>query len=99
MAKGNAASWGKDERRERDGGRFGSNQGNADWGTVSGQSLLAAVCAATALGWAVRFGYSRDGGAFALGILGDGEPYTDYCSCNADPEAWLQAFVGYCTER
>lgn len=31
-------------------------------------------------GGAIRFGFTRDGGAFAFGIYGDGDPYTVYCS-------------------
>lgn len=31
-------------------------------------------------GGALRFGFTRDGGAYAVGVYGDGEPYTVYCS-------------------
>jgi hypothetical protein len=30
------------------------------------------------VGGALRLGYSRDGGAYAVGVYGDGDPYTLY---------------------
>jgi len=56
-------------------------QGNgerADWALASPLTLQALIAAVTAQGGAIRFGYSRDGGAYSLGILGDGEPYTEW---------------------
>lgn len=50
----------------------------ADWGTANGAKLVSAIAAAANVGGALRFGYSRDGGAFAIGVYGDGEPYTDF---------------------
>jgi hypothetical protein len=42
---------------------------------------------------ATRFGYSRDGGAYAIGILGDGEPFTEYLPGTADVDEWLHGFI------
>lgn len=51
------------------------------------QALIAAV---TEQGGAVRFGYSRDGGAYSIGILGDGDPYTEWVRPNEDLDGALR---------
>jgi len=38
-------------------------------------------------GGAVRFGMTRDGAVLAMGVYGDGEPYTDYLT---DETEWLE---------
>jgi hypothetical protein len=48
------------------------------------------VSAVTLRGGALRFGYTRDGGAYALGIYGLGDPYTEYIRPSEDIEAFLQ---------
>lgn len=35
-------------------------------------------------------GLSRDGGAFAFGIYGDGEPYTEYVGATEDVNEYLR---------
>jgi hypothetical protein len=52
--------------------------GIADWTSADPEALRNAITAAAFVGGAVRFGYSRDGGAYAIGIYGDGEPYTEF---------------------
>ena len=52
--------------------------GTADWAGADAIALRDAICAAAIVGGALRFGYSRDGGAYAIGIYGDGEPYTEF---------------------
>lgn len=56
----------------------------ADWSSVADKSIIRIISALTNAGGAVRFGYSRDGGAYSLGIyLGDDsetlyfKPYED----------------------
>lgn len=62
----------------------------ADWMNVDA-TLIQAVIATVALqGGAVRFGYTRDGGAYAVGIYGDGEPYTLYGGTGDDIEQILR---------
>lgn len=48
----------------------------ADWGTVDAVLIRDAITAVTRGGAAIRFGYSRDGGAYAIGILDGDEKYT-----------------------
>lgn len=50
----------------------------ADWGKCDAEQLRATVAAASIVGGALRLGYSRDGGAYAIGVYGDGDPYTLY---------------------
>jgi len=71
----------------------------ADWGAVDGAAIHAAVVAATNCGWAVRFGYTRDGGAYTLGVLGDGEPYTEYVRPTEDIHLALTALTEYCQRQ
>jgi hypothetical protein len=54
------------------------NGGTADWSSADATAIREAIVSAAATGGAVRFGYSRDGGAYAIGIYGDGEPYTEF---------------------
>jgi hypothetical protein len=49
--------------------------------------------AVTDAGCAVRFGTTRDGGALAVGYLGDGEPYTEYIRPSEDLDAYLAVKV------
>lgn len=55
-----------------------SNGAIADWQSVDGETLKRAIAAAGNVGGAIRCGYSRDGGAYAIGIYGDGDPYTEF---------------------
>jgi len=64
--------------------------GQADWGSVDGATLIRAIEAAASVGGALRCGYSRDGGAYAIGIYGDGEPYTEFVRPSEDIEQFLQ---------
>lgn len=50
----------------------------ADWETIDASSVIRAIAAAAKVGGALRFGYSRDGFVYSIGIYGDGDPYTEY---------------------
>jgi len=51
----------------------------ADWGTANADQIKNLIVAAARAGGAIRFGYTADQGAYALGVYGDGEtPYTEY---------------------
>jgi hypothetical protein len=57
----------------------------ADWGRVDAEQLRATIDVMTQTGGALRCGVTRDGGAYSLGIYGDGpEPYTVYVRPNED---------------
>lgn len=51
----------------------------ADWLTADADGLREAIAIVAKTGGALRLGYSRDGGAYAVGVYGDGDPYTLYC--------------------
>lgn len=83
-----------DELKERKGSRKGAQPetssrvsglkdwqgvGNvADWASADPQILIAAIVAVTRDGGAIRFGYSRDGGVYAVGIYDNGTNETLY---------------------
>jgi len=54
--------------------------GAADWTNASGDLVLQLVCAVGVLGGAVRYGYTRDGGAYSIGIYLGTESQTYYCN-------------------
>lgn len=64
--------------------------GSADWGGCDPGWLQAVVVAITRLGGAVTFGTSRDGGAYSLTLLLDGERQTLWFNGGADLDAELE---------
>lgn len=62
----------------------------ADWAGIDNEAISAAISAVGAIGGALRFGYSRDGGAYAVGVYGlESQPYTDYLRPGDDVSAYL----------
>lgn len=78
-------------RRARLSSNAGSEQPN--WGRINEQLVHAVITYVTPGDGAVRFGYSRDGGAYAVGIYGDGEPYTTYFHSDEEITQWLGEVV------
>ena len=66
------------------------NDSIADWGSASPELLRRVIECIAKDGGAVRFGYSRDGGAYALGVYGDGKPFTEYLPGTLDVDDWLE---------
>ena len=71
----------------------------ADWGSADGTNIASAIASVCQHGYAIRFGYTRDGGAFAIGIIGDGEPYTDFVRPSEDIDAYLVGLAEDYKER
>lgn len=71
------------------------SKGNAvaDWATVDPQLIRDAIATVSIRGGALRFGYTSDGGAYALGVYGDGKPYTEYIRPGDDPEDYLRDLI------
>ena len=67
--------------------------GIADWASASSEKVMQAIELAARTGGAIRFGYSRDGGAYALGIYGDGKPYTVFVTPAEDIDATLDDVI------
>lgn len=65
----------------------------ADWHGVPSDLLQAVIGAVSGAGGAIRFGYTRDGGAYAVGFLGDGDPYTEYLRPSDDISAYLEGVI------
>lgn len=65
----------------------------ADWTSSSSALVIKAISTASIAGGALRFGYSKDGGAYALGIYGDGEPYTVFVPPSDDIDITLQDVI------
>jgi len=59
-------------------------RGVCDYAEMDPAAILRVLCAITARGCAVQFGYTRDGGAYAIRIVGDGEPYTEFIKPTED---------------
>ncbi len=58
-----------------------ANRGHAeqaDWGAANAELLSQVIARVSARGCAIQFGYTRDGGAFVIRVVGDGEPYNEY---------------------
>lgn len=70
-------------------------KGAADWGSCDPEKLQAAVVAAGNIGGALRFGYTSDGGAYSIGIYGDGDPYTHYVRPDEDIDGTLRDLAEY----
>lgn len=69
------------------------NRGNserAEWRTADPAKVMDAIVAVTKFGFAIRFGYTKDGGAFAVGIIGDGDPYTEFTRPTEDIDLYLE---------
>ena len=82
----------QDESRSRRRKARGA-QLKADWNTVNSQLLQGAIASVAGGGGAIRFGYTRDGGAYSIGILGDGDPYTEYLRPSDDVPAYFEQLI------
>lgn len=77
---------------ERDGKRkFQQRQyHSADYATVDRDKLIRALCSVSLAGGALRFGYSRDGNIYAIGVLGDGDAYTLWATSTEELDITLE---------
>jgi len=66
----------------------------ADYGSINPELLAGVIRAVTFTGAAVQFGYTRDGAAYAIRIVGDGpEAYTEYIRPTEDVELYLSGVI------
>lgn len=82
----------EDAKRIRNKNR-GKNGDTADYAAVKPEILAQLVAAVTSRECAIQFGYTRDGGAYCLRIVGDGEPYNEYVRPTEDVENYLQGMI------
>lgn len=69
--------------------------GGADWSTVDTGVLVKFIDAVTSRGGAVRLGYTRDGGAYAVGLYYGGESTSEYCRPSEDLDAFLNKWTDF----
>lgn len=67
----------------------------ADWGSQPADTLLKLITTVTSRGGAVRFGYTRDGGAYSLGVYYGTGHRTFYCRAGEDVSAFLQQWIDF----
>lgn len=83
----NSGSTGRIRRERRE------NSNTADYSGIDAAVLHRLLCAITARGCAVQFGYTRDGGAYAVRIVGDGDPFTEFIKPTEDVLAAITALA------
>lgn len=76
-----------DKLRERRQGKL--NNEVADWQGADPELVLRAIAVVGYRGGAIRFGYTRDGGAYAIGIYLGGDHFTEYVRPNEDINGYL----------
>lgn len=72
-----------------------SNHGSADWGTADPGTISRLISVVTSRGGALRFGYTRDGGAYALGLYYGSESQTEYCRPADDLTQFLEDWIEF----
>lgn len=71
--------------------KTGNGGGKADWTGADPRWVAAVVTAVTGQGGAVSFGYSRDGGAYSVGVFLDGDRETLWINGSAEINDELEA--------
>jgi len=72
------------------------NRGNgeiADWASVDGGTLVRSIAACTKHGFAITLGYTRDGGAYTIRVLGGDGFETEYVRPSEDISLYLRNFT------
>jgi len=79
------------ERRNTERQRKAVPQGSVSVEEVDGETLLRCLYRINAAGGALRIGHTRDHGAWAFGIYGDGAtPYTEYVRPGEDVNEYFR---------
>jgi len=65
----------------------------ASWADANPMLILDAISKLTAVGCAIQFGYTRDGGSFVIRVVGDGEPFNEYVRPTEDIDQYLTALA------
>lgn len=65
----------------------------ADWQAADAGCVLQAIATLAYAGGAIRFGYTRDGGAYAIGIYLGGDHFTEYIRPHEDIDEYLRRLV------
>lgn len=73
----------------------GSSAGSADWSALPTEHLAKLIDAVTSRGGAIRLGYTRDGGAYAVGFYYGSESTTEYCRPTESLEDFCQKWTEF----
>ena len=65
------------------------NVGTADWMTCDAKVLQEVIAKAGVRHCAIRLGYTRDGGAYAIGVYAGDQYFTDYIRPHEDIDKYL----------
>jgi hypothetical protein len=73
----------------------GKTEGTADWQQCDAELVKRAIVAAGMCGSALRFGYSQDGGAYAIGIYHNEQRTTEFIRPSEDIDEVLQDLIDF----
>lgn len=81
-------------------GKKGGDPGGkgASWSEADCKLILQLIDTVSSRGGAIRFGYTRDGGAYALGLYYGNDHETVYCRPGEDLHAFIQEWVEFYSE-
>lgn len=65
----------------------------ADYGSVDGYIIGKAIAAVARGGGALRLGYTRDGGAYAIGFYEGDDHWTEYVPPNDDIDGFFRGVI------
>jgi hypothetical protein len=69
------------------------DSGKADWTEVNPRILVDLIAEAGKKGGALRFGYTRDGGAYSIGVYIGSEYFTDYIRPSEDVDTYMETLT------
>lgn len=87
---------GRGKRRDDKRQRLSKQREEVVVGSIEPQALLYALDAVLREGGCLRIGRTRDGGAWAIGVYGDGaQPYTEYVQASEDINRYFNDLAGF----
>lgn len=89
-AKREAAKTANKTIRNKNRGKGGET---ADWASIKPEVILEVIASVTSRNCALQFGYTRDGGAYCLRIVGDGDAYNEYIRPTEDVELYINGIT------
>ena len=69
--------------------------GSTDWSVANSGLIVKLIDTVSSRGGAVRFGYTRDGGAYAVGLYYGGESTTEYCRPSEELDDFIQKWIDF----
>lgn len=83
----------ENEKRTSTRRKTAGSKGKADWANAPAELLWQAIVNISKSGGAIRFGYTRDGGAYAVGVYDNGEHNTEYLEPSTDLREYLEGLA------